>query len=48
MSWDIFVQDLPQDVHKIDEIPDDFKPKPIGRRADIIAAILDVVEGGHR
>lgn len=42
MSWDIFVQDLPSDTKTIEDIPDDFVPRPLGLRSDIIAAILNV------
>lgn len=42
MSWDIFIQDLPSDITNISEIPDDFKPKSIGQRDDIINKILKV------
>lgn len=36
----MFVQDLPPDARAVTDIPDDFAPKPIGRRADIVAGIL--------
>jgi hypothetical protein len=39
MSWDIFVQDLPPGIASVDEIPDDFRPSPIGRRSEIIAKL---------
>lgn len=39
MSWDIFVQDLPPGATSIDDIPDDFKPAPIGLRSEIISKI---------
>ena len=42
MSWSIFAQDLPADANCIEDIPDNFKPKPIGARADVIAKILQV------
>lgn len=41
MSWDIFVQDLPSGIRSIKEIPADFKPRPIGSRAEIIKKILE-------
>lgn len=41
MSWDIIAQDFP-DVSKVDDIPDDFQPKPIGLRADIISKITNI------
>lgn len=43
MSWDIFVQDLPKDAASVADIPDDFVPKEIGDRSDIIAKISKVV-----
>ncbi|QEG29616.1 hypothetical protein GobsT_44140 [Gemmata obscuriglobus] len=43
MSFDVFVQDLPLDTRTVAEIPDDFAPQPIGRRADIVAGILRAV-----
>ncbi len=42
MSWDIFIQDLP-DVATVADIPNDFKPAPIGREAELIAKIGSVV-----
>jgi hypothetical protein len=42
MSWDIFVMDLPKDAKSVDEIPQDFKGEPLGKRADLIAAIQSV------
>lgn len=43
MSWAIFVMDLPSDVETIAAIPKDFVSRPLGPRADIIAAIRTVV-----
>jgi hypothetical protein len=43
MSWDIFVQDLPKNASTIEEIPDDFAPRPIGKRSQIIDKIREVV-----
>jgi hypothetical protein len=40
VSFDVFVQDLPPDARTVADIPDDFAPRPIGRRADILAGIL--------
>lgn len=42
MSWDIFVQDLPRDARRVEDIPDEFVPAPLGPRSKIIAAILEV------
>ena len=43
MSWEIYVQDLPADAATIDDVPNDFVPKSIGTRAEIIRKIKDVV-----
>jgi hypothetical protein len=42
MSFDIFVQDIPTDIESVDDIPDDFTPRPIGRRSVVLAAIQKV------
>jgi len=39
MSWDIFIQDIPDDITCVDDIPDDFTPSPIGKRKDLIGKI---------
>ncbi|SEL17173.1 hypothetical protein SAMN04487910_1926 [Aquimarina amphilecti] len=38
MSWDLYVQDWGK-FNALDEIPDDFKPKFIGKRSEIIKQI---------
>ena len=43
MSWDLFVQDIPASATSVTEIPDDFRPSSIGKRADIIVQIQEVV-----
>jgi len=43
MSWDVLVQDLPTDAKKVADIPDDFRPSPLGRRSDLIRNIQAVV-----
>jgi hypothetical protein len=40
VSFDVFVQDLPADARTVADIPYDFAPQPLGRRADILAGIL--------
>jgi hypothetical protein len=40
LSLDVFVQDLPPDSRTVADIPDNFTPRPIGRRVDILAGIL--------
>ena len=42
MSFDIFVQDIPGAAKSVDEIPEDFVPKPIGARSAVIASISKV------
>lgn len=42
MSFDIFVQDIPAAAKSVDEIPDDFVPKPIGARSAVVASISKV------
>jgi hypothetical protein len=41
LSWDIFIQDLPQHAKTLDDIPDDFKPAVIGTRSDLIHQIKE-------
>lgn len=43
MSRDIFVQDIPTDVVRVDEIPDDWMPRslPFGH-ADVVAAVREL------
>jgi len=46
MSWDIFVQDIPEDVNSIDDMNHkyhDYKPKIIGKRSELIAKIKKIV-----
>jgi len=42
MSWDIFVQDLPRDAKSIEDIPQDFRPKPILPRKRIVEVFKEV------
>jgi hypothetical protein len=35
MSWDILIQDLPN-VAGVEDIPDDFQPKPLGSLEDVV------------
>jgi len=39
MSWDLFVQDLPNGIESVAEIPDNFEPAQIGSRTRVIDAI---------
>jgi hypothetical protein len=43
MSWDIFVQDLPEDASTVQEIPDDFQPKPLMSRVALLSGIKEVI-----
>ncbi len=45
MSFDVFIQDIPETAATVADIPDDFRPKPIGKRSDIIGAILKSAPG---
>ncbi|WP_299534150.1 hypothetical protein [Ulvibacterium sp.] len=38
MSWDLYVQDW-GDFDSLEQIPDDFEPKPIGNRSELIDKI---------
>ncbi|MEZ4757451.1 MAG: hypothetical protein R2817_11545 [Flavobacteriales bacterium] len=42
MSWDIYIQDLP-DVPSMKDVPADHRPEPIGQREAIIAKIKEAV-----
>ena len=42
MSWDIFIQDLPEGIQSVADIPEDFRPSALGPRSELIAAILEV------
>ena len=41
MSWDVFIQDLPQSARTIAEIPDDFEPQALGKRLDLVRTIQE-------
>ena len=43
MSWDISIQDLPADAQSIDDIPQDYAPKPLGTRSELIARIQQIL-----
>ncbi|MBL0129079.1 MAG: hypothetical protein IPP83_16915 [Flavobacteriales bacterium] len=42
MSWDIYIRDFP-DVASISDVPDDFKPQPIGKREDLLRTIKEAI-----
>jgi hypothetical protein len=43
MSWDISIQHLPESATCVDEIPDDFRPSPLGPRSQVISDIQRVI-----
>jgi hypothetical protein len=43
MSWDIFVQYIPDSVKSIKEMPADYSPRVIGMRSEIIALIRKII-----
>jgi hypothetical protein len=43
MGWDLYVMDLPPEVTHVEEVPGSFRPPLIGKRAAIIARILEIV-----
>ncbi len=43
MSWDIFVQDVPGAAKVVGDIADDFEPRPLDSRAEVIRRILEVI-----
>jgi hypothetical protein len=45
MSWDISVQNLPAGIRNVAEIPDDFRPDPLGSRAQLIERIRKFAPG---
>lgn len=40
MSWDILIMDLPRGAQTVSDLPNDFRPRPLGSRSDLITAIL--------
>lgn len=43
MSWDIFIQEIPTAAQSARDIPDDFRPRPLGSRAQVLRRIQEVV-----
>lgn len=43
MSWDIFVQDIPASASSVRDIPDGFRPRPLGTRSDVAQRIRETV-----
>lgn len=42
MSWDIFAMDVPPEFKLMEEIPSDFRPKPLGSRSAVVAKIKSI------
>lgn len=45
MSLDVFVQDLPRDVTRVEELPDDFRPGDLDLSRDEVLAAARAVGG---
>jgi len=43
MSWDIFIQDIPKTAQSVRDIADDFTPRALGTRAEVLRRIQEVV-----
>jgi len=43
MSWDIFLQEIPPGILSVEDIPDEFEPRTLGTRQEIIARITELV-----
>ena len=43
MSWDLFIMNFPATARKVADITEDFKPAPLGRRAELIAQIRELI-----
>jgi hypothetical protein len=43
MSWDITIQDFPASAQSVSEIPNDYRPGPLGTRDEVIARIREVL-----
>jgi hypothetical protein len=43
MSYDIFVLDIPQAVTRVEDVPADFVPRPLGPRQRIVEALRRAV-----
>ncbi|MER8185688.1 hypothetical protein [Kitasatospora sp. NPDC094015] len=39
MSWDLLLLQLPADVGSVSELPDDHRPEPLGRQAEVLSAL---------
>ena len=43
MSWDIFIQDIPETAQSARDIPDNFRPRALGSRTEVLRRIQEVV-----
>jgi hypothetical protein len=43
MSWDIFALDVPPEIKSVEDMPPDFKPKPLGTRSAVISKIKQLI-----
>ncbi|WP_251021996.1 hypothetical protein [Streptomyces sp. ISL-10] len=43
MSWDVILLRLPAGVTSVQEIPADYTPESLGRRDDVLAAVIQAV-----
>jgi hypothetical protein len=43
MSWDIYIQDFPTTAKRVADIPDDFQPRALGQRGELIEKIREVI-----
>jgi hypothetical protein len=45
MSWDVLIQDLPEEALSVEHIPDDFEPRPLGTREQVTGSIREIFPG---
>ena len=43
MSWNISIQDLPADVQSVADISNDYRPRPLGTRDELIQRIQQLL-----
>jgi hypothetical protein len=41
MSWDLMIMDQPREARTLSDIPEDFRPQPLGSRAALAARIVE-------
>lgn len=46
MSWDIHIQDLPRGIKRLEDVPEDFVPKALGKSKDVREVEGRAREGG--